>query len=167
MTCFKPTNNLGSMSLFNSSSQLSRLWLDGIELGFFLVAGTELCFGFSIGIMMITHWCVGCCWVVITIYQGLFSNLPVREGTGSWEGAWEGQLTQKGQIHIAHYRMSCSPYKLGTVGQKALITAGHDGASVDRWWTVLCIIQSSCPLLSSLSLYFSLQILLVVVLALY
>ena len=34
----------------------------GTELIFFLVAGTVLCFAFSVRIMlMITHWCFSCC----------------------------------------------------------------------------------------------------------
>ena len=37
------------------------LVLAGIELIFFLVAGTVLCFGFSVRIMLITLWCFSCC----------------------------------------------------------------------------------------------------------
>ena len=49
------------------ASQLSFVtWWDvlvsaGIELILFLVAGTVLCFGFSVRIMLIIHWCFSCC----------------------------------------------------------------------------------------------------------
>ena len=33
----------------------------GTELTPFLVAGTALCFGFSVRMMLITHWCFSCC----------------------------------------------------------------------------------------------------------
>ena len=33
----------------------------GTELTLFLVAGTVLCFGFSVRMMLITHWCFSCC----------------------------------------------------------------------------------------------------------
>ena len=33
----------------------------GTELTLFLVAGTVLCFGFSVRIMLITRWCFSCC----------------------------------------------------------------------------------------------------------
>ena len=37
------------------------LVLAGIELIFFLVAGTVLCFGFRMRTMLITHRCFSCC----------------------------------------------------------------------------------------------------------
>lgn len=45
----------------------------GIELIFFLPAGPVPCFGFSMTIMLITHWCFRCCWVVLTLKKGHFS----------------------------------------------------------------------------------------------
>lgn len=56
------------------------LVLSETELIFFPVAGTVLWFGFRVRIMLIPHWCFGCCWAELTIGQGLFSFswLPCR-----------------------------------------------------------------------------------------
>lgn len=43
------------------------------ELIFFLVADTVLCFGFSMGIMLTTHWCIGCYVMDPTLSYGHFS----------------------------------------------------------------------------------------------
>lgn len=51
---------------------------DGIELVFFLVAGTALFFGFSVRIMLVTHWCLSVCSVSRTL---LFPMLCHRAGT--------------------------------------------------------------------------------------
>lgn len=88
-------------------------------------------------------------------------------GTGSWAGAWPGQLTRTGQSRIPPHRMSCSLYKLGETGQKALLTAGH-GWGIS--WQVVdnCIVHHSIFLrFTFLSLSFSLQILLILVLVIY
>jgi len=45
----------------SSSTNPCGLVLAGIELIFFLVAGTGLCFWFSMRIMLITHWSFSCC----------------------------------------------------------------------------------------------------------
>ena len=45
----------------------------GTELAFFLVAGTVLCFGFSVRVMLVALRCFGCCWVALLLGQGLFS----------------------------------------------------------------------------------------------
>lgn len=51
----------------------------GIEFIFFLATGTGLCFGFSMRVMLITHWYFGCYWTALTLSQELpsFPFLPV------------------------------------------------------------------------------------------
>ena len=47
---------------------------------FFLVAGMVLCLGFRMRIMLITRWCVSCCWVFLTLsLLTLFSPKLVQE----------------------------------------------------------------------------------------
>lgn len=55
----------------------------GTELGFFPVAGTALCSGVSIRIMVTPHWCFGCCYIMLTLSQRLWMSqaLPARRYT--------------------------------------------------------------------------------------
>lgn len=76
-----------------------------IELVFFLVARTVLWFGFSMSIMLVTHWGFHCSSGMPTLRQGLFSLLcsasqQVHKNLGG--SAQPGQLTQAGQITIPY-----------------------------------------------------------------
>lgn len=62
----------------------SVLVLAGIELIFFLVVDTALCFGFTRGIMLMTHWCFVCCWVVFNP-KWRTCQFPLL---CQWGGAW-------------------------------------------------------------------------------
>lgn len=57
-------------------------------------AGTVLCFGFSMRLMLRTPWCFGYCLVVLTQTQRLFSApfSAVRSCTKSWKGAQPEEL---------------------------------------------------------------------------
>ena len=130
----------------------------GIELIFFLVAGTVLCFGFRMRIMLITHRCFSCCWAVLTLVKDFSAShaLPAR----SWEGAQPGQLTQTGQRDIPYHVTSCSVYKLGGVSWE-MVTAARELAG---HWSVggeqlRCASLILYILLSLLLLLFSLPFL--------
>lgn len=69
-----------------------------IELISLLVSWTGLCFGFNMKMMLATNWCFGCCQVVLTFSQGLFSfPCSATEEVHKEPGAWPGQLTQTDQ----------------------------------------------------------------------
>lgn len=65
--------------------------LAGIELIFFVVAGTVLCFGFSMWILLIIHECFSCCWTSHPVYKlgGLGQKRPITgQGLASVNGWW-------------------------------------------------------------------------------
>lgn len=49
------------------------LALAEIGLVFFIVSDMVPVFGFRKKIMLVTHWCFGCCWGIFSLRQGLFS----------------------------------------------------------------------------------------------
>lgn len=107
----------------------SVLVLEGIELMFFMVAGTVLCFGFSIRIKLLTRWCFSSCRAVLTQSWGIFSFrtvLTVRSQgcTRRWEGTQTEQLAQTGQkVHSMLYGIMPSN-KSGRFGQGRDVVAG-------------------------------------------
>lgn len=101
------------------------------ELILFLVAGTVLCFGFSMRIMLVTHWYFGCCWAVLTLNPGIFS-FP-RSGSEQVHKKLGGSTARTGDPNLPK---GCSmPWSImvsvhtGEVGQELLIAcqgwAGH------------------------------------------
>lgn len=79
-----------------------------------------LYFGFRTG-KVLTHWWFNCCWVGLTLNQGLFraSCCPASEEAGgkrTWEGTQPGQLPLTGQRDISNPTASCWKTKLGWVG---------------------------------------------------
>ena len=63
-----------------------------------------LCFGLGMNIMLITHRCFGCCWVVLVLVKGL-SSFPCSAGcTSGREGRGHSQESgfklAKGIFHI-------------------------------------------------------------------
>jgi len=65
------------------------LVLAGVELIFFVVAGTGLYFGFVLETVWITAGCLSDCWAVLTQSQGpsCSSRCPTSEEGGGAEGA--------------------------------------------------------------------------------
>ena len=164
------------VALLNNISQLLikfvivLVWA-GIELNFLIVVGRVLCFGFSMRIILITHWCFRCCWAVLTQSEGLFcfSPHPTSEQSGDAQEAGRGhsqdswpQLT-RGIFHTiwchAHRRKNRGSW-LGDGD----CCSGMGWASISRWWTnctvhclfcvfyyYYCFLFLCCPIKLSLS----------------
>lgn len=100
------------------------LGLTVIQLIFFLVAGTQLCFGFCMRIMLIAHWYFRCCYVMLTPSQGLSEPhaLPVRRYK-NLGGSLAKTDDQTDQRNIWQYRMSFPMYKLREKDRGGLSTA--------------------------------------------
>lgn len=133
-------------------SQVSWFQLEPI---FFLAAGTELCFGFSMRIMLLAHWWFGYCLAVFTQSQGLsaFHGLPVRSCTRNWEVAQLGQLTQisKGIFHSTKCHAQYINWGMGCYWEGLITAQGQGLASVSMWWAaVSCISCVSWVLFLSL-----------------
>ena len=129
------------------SSYIIVLVLAGLELIFFLTAGTVRCFGFKLKITLTTHHCFSC-WAVLTLSHRVFCFLcfPAKWGswgcTRSWEGTEAGQLMQTDQTDVPHCMTLWSAIKPWGIGQgrKGCHCSGTGWASVHWWWAIIfCI----------------------------
>lgn len=79
------------------------------------LAGTGLCLGFSMRIMLITYWCFGCCQTVHNLNQGLFSvsYSSSKEMHKSLGGSWPGEMTETGWRAVWCCRMPCPVCNMG------------------------------------------------------
>lgn len=131
------------------------------ELLFFQAAGTVLCFGFSMRIMLVTHWYFGYCWAVLTLNPEFSVShvLAVSRCTRSCEGACPGQQTWMCQRDILSHRASHGQrINWGDWSAAADCSSGTGWALVRVWWAIVLGITSVSwglflsPLLSAFSL---------------
>ena len=93
--------------------------LAGIELIFFIVPRTRLCFGFVLKKELIIQGCFSYCWAVLTQCQGLFcfSHRPNSEWAGGAQKAGKGHIQDADpnwpQGYSTPYDVMLSTKKLG------------------------------------------------------
>ena len=125
-----------------------------VEVIFFLVVGTVLWFGFSMRIMLITHWCFSW-WVVLSRNQGPFKFPMLCQWAGAQEPGREQSQDSWPELAkgIFHTMESHAQYinqgNLTGAGQwllgDCLVSIGHRTlALVSRCWAiVLCTTSGS------------------------
>lgn len=117
--------------------QLLILVLAGTELTFSQVAGIVLHFGFSVRTTLKAQWYSGCCWVALTLNQGL-SSVPYSASEEVHEelaGAGPGQVTWTGPRDIPYHRTPRTVSKLGELDMKgqSLLGLGLQVVSHCTW----------------------------------
>lgn len=80
--------------------------LAGIELIFYFTAVTVLCSGFRMGMMLLTHCWLSCCWVELALSKEfrVSQAVPGRSCTRSWVGEEPGQLDLNWPFHSTRDR---------------------------------------------------------------
>lgn len=113
----------------------------GRKFIFFLVAGTGMCFGWSMRIRLVTHGCFSCCslsgFVNEELHKMLVGNMA-RTAVPNWQG------------DIPQHKTSCWVCKLDEVAHEGSIAAcgraGHQskGGEQLRWFYWALVLPSFC-----------------------
>lgn len=86
-----PVNSLIALPLVGRiHTTVNTLVSSGIQLIFFLVTSTVLCFGFRVRILLVTHWCVSGRWAMLTRVKDFSDSHAALQEPGGAQGAEEG-----------------------------------------------------------------------------